>query len=53
MRAVAASEGKGVVITARGRKATDSLYAARDFRVNVHARIQATQLAQAATLKSR
>src|SRR5437899_3301632 len=35
MRAVAVGVGYGVVITARGRKAMASLYAARVFRVNV------------------
>ncbi len=40
MRAVAAGVGYGVVITARGRKAMASLYAARDFGVNVPGRIQ-------------
>src|SRR5438445_247650 len=40
MRAVAAGVGYGVVITARGRKAMASLYAARVFRVNVPGRIQ-------------
>src|SRR2546425_10022242 len=40
MRAVAAGVGYGVVITARGRKAMASLYAARVFRVNVRGRIQ-------------
>ena len=33
-----------MVITARGRNAMDSLYAARDFRVNVLRRIQIIQL---------
>lgn len=40
MRAVAAGVGYGVVITARGRKAMASLYAAWVFRVNVPGRIQ-------------
>src|SRR3989442_15628783 len=39
-RAVTAGEGWGVVITARGRNAMATLYAARDFRVNALGRIQ-------------